>query len=1781
VAHLDALRLVKTLRDRLAEFSLEETFVRNDAIRERLAAAWTSTANAGGLTSELWVEAAFGSATPNNAPLTLRDVSEAGRFDMRLAEHLDRRDAVPIDRPLYTHQRDAIIHAQSPHDRRPGIVVAASTGAGKTESFLLPILNDLWCNERRPGETGVRCIILYPMNALVNDQIDRLYSWLQEQDRITLFHFTSETPENARRADREGIPQWNRCRFRTRKQARGLEGSDGRSRTPDNRGPVPDVLITNYSMLEYMLCRPQDAPLFGSALRAFVLDEAHIYTGTLAAEIALLKRRVFQRCGVSPDAVLQLATSATLGEGNLSELASRLFTKTSDNIRIIQGTQQRPRLGAERPPPGADWRDLVDQVANLESQPTPTLTTNTTGEPVLIRDQATALEVSERLAGLVDQSTIESAIESCEEQPAVLLRDALQHAPAIHRLVSALWDTPRTSLKALADSVWGQNTPTAVSATIVLLRLAASARGHLADLPLVPHRLHVLCRCPDGAALCMNPECTASAAEKVPEWGALGTGFAESCRHCGSRMLSLLRCDGCGHAVVAGLHDDSFQLRPIPPDAGSLETLADQQRLHVFEIHEDGDPGDRISIADGQLGADTGPVRNLRRVDPLNTCPCCSDSTRTGTQFRPLVGPLSLTLSVVAETVLSELPEYPEASRAFLPARGRRLLTFTDSRQGAARLGPRLTYQHETQVVRTAIVRSVHRGEDADELLAYRRREVDRLTRELADAPASVRPTLQRDLELAQRELDTLSLGLSVQDLADRLRASAMVGEVLHSETAHNHRHTADAPWTREAWEANARHVAELLPQLIAEELAIPLRPHRATSAEALSLIEISLPRLDELGLPRENEPPPNEAVRDVELALARLPRDIASALRGDWLDLIAELALDLRRNMAYTLGLGDAIDREFVHQLVGSTAVAGLHLNRDQFVGASERAARQGRFVAMLIGHGCAPNDATDAARSLLGAVFDMLASSASGPDSVGLLPWLQRDATGGIRLDLSRVAIRKPRQLFYSPGTGLTFTRSVLGGAFLHGITDLEPIAMSEAYRTPRLARRRREMLEQPANREGADVFGVGLWGEEHSAQLAPNENLRLQNLFRAGIRNVLSSTTTLELGIDIGGLTGVLLTDVPPGVANYLQRAGRAGRRADGSSIVVTFARPRAFDREVFRRFGRFLSLSPPTPTVLLGRARIVERHAQAYLLGEFFRAVYPPDLHVGAMAAYRLMGEFCGAAASQHWNVQQSSVRPDAVQPNAIGIPEPQPEWWPDDEMNRSLIELFGAFCEYVAERPDSHHRTVLGSLFEGTALSHCSVGSSVEMSDYLLEVGRRMASAGDDWRSLYNELFDSWTRINQHDRDSAMLANALHRNLQAMYSTTTIEALANSQFLPRYGFPIGVQRLSVWETDARRGSGVCEVHTFSLERGGLLALREYAPGATLIVGGNVVRSRGLMKHWTGVDRPETLGLRGRGVMGTNGRFVYRIGSAQLPDTFPSTGESTRFGHHFDLLFPRHGFSTAWWDPPSRTRSLEDPVGTVQLASSAVLESDEWSRIEREFGGVPGLTARYREGGELLVYNPGDRVVDDSGRPRSTGFAICTRCGFSEIEPRAEGQGRTDLPHGFEAHRPLRRVERRHTCWSETDGAPVLRHQVLAASEITDLLVLELSGMIQANAQQIAKTFAEALRLGGARLLQLDSRELGARAHSDDSHSASIVLYDNHPGGAGHVLELMDRVRDWFEICRDEVLFVSDEHDRRCTSACLDCLRTFGEPRDDDQIEFNRPLTLEWVRERLFA
>ena len=248
-----------------------------------------------------------------------------------------------IDRPLYVHQERAV---RATHIDHRNVVVATGTASGKTESFLYPILFELY-RQHLIGELegpGVRAMILYPMNALANDQRERLGKICDDLREAasgfepTFGQYIGQTPENAKDSRRNAA-------------ARAEERLAGELvfRDEMRQGP-PHILLTNYSMLEYLLIRPDDSPLFdcgrGARWQFIVLDEAHQYRGAKGMEMGMLIRRLKQRLrdGGRQDPLRCIATSATISSGEteedkqvVAEFAEELFGESFSASGIIFG----------------------------------------------------------------------------------------------------------------------------------------------------------------------------------------------------------------------------------------------------------------------------------------------------------------------------------------------------------------------------------------------------------------------------------------------------------------------------------------------------------------------------------------------------------------------------------------------------------------------------------------------------------------------------------------------------------------------------------------------------------------------------------------------------------------------------------------------------------------------------------------------------------------------------------------------------------------------------------------------------------------------------------------------------------------------------------------------------------------------------------------------------------------------------------------------------------------------------------------------------------------------------------------------------------------------------------------------------------------------------------------------------------------------------------------------------------------------------------------------------
>lgn len=1715
MAQLDAIALSEAVKQRMVDFALDDHFVQDTQLVEICRAIWSGPPETGGLLSDLWVEGAFPARSSGE---TLADLVERSLFDRWLCQHLNKRGAVPKTRPLYLHQRDAILKAQANYagGAKPGLVITAGTGAGKTESFLLPILNDL-IQHQDSTEAGVKCLILYPMNALVNDQVDRLYDWLKGQDRLTLFHFTGETPEDKRQAGMEGMPTWEPCRMRTRAEARGLETHSGRKiRDDEARGPVPDILITNYSMLEYMLCRPQDAVFFGKALRAVVLDEAHLYTGTLAAEITLLLRRLLERCELASEKVLQIATSATIGENRpLEAFAAELFSKDQSLIEVIRGQSERIEL----PPVAAPAVEpTATELAKRRWLESATIELDAQCQPHLVRDAARCEILAENLPLLVDQRVVRQARQDDEDRPAHLLHATLGHSPLIHTLEDILWQQKYLSLCDLAHRLLDHKDEESMRATMFLLQMGASARTNVHAYPLVPSRIHLLARPSDGLVVCMNAACNGPDLYKLHGLGCVAEGMHDHCLYCGSATLSLYRCTNCGNWAVAGVHDGTENcLKPVPTGYAA-EHVA--YLLLTLDPASEGEP----VVLNTQTGG-----RGMKNNDApltlyaIEKCPHCEADAD---DWQPFAQSVPLTLSILTESVLSELPEYPAPYNVYLPARGRRMLVFSDSRQAAARLGPRLTRQHEIQLIRAAIVQCLREFPAVDEaVIEDYQDEIRRLENELKreDLTLAQQQRKQKQLHDARQELTGAQVGGAMKDWTDMLSKVLLVQELIDMETASKHEMTEWLEHAEGWWSDNAKRVRERLKLLLANEFARTTR--RQNSLETLGLAEITYPGLDALEAPDE--------------FLGRLPTERAREnIQGCWSAFLAALCDTLRTDGAITLGSEDE-DRAYQYSnLIGRWATENIEVGSRliRFVGAEARQNRR-RFAANVLRKcGLSEAEAADYAVVMLREAFHQLQQQAGST-----LSWLEAQqfaAQGmawGIRLKFPELGLRQPMALYRSPITRHIWPREVLGCAPEAGSIDLERVDGETLDRDPKVMRQRREFTSSP-------IFRIGLWAEEHSAQLSARENRRLQDLFKAGIRNILSSTTTMELGIDIGGLSAVLMSNVPPGKANYLQRAGRAGRRADGSSVVVTFCHPGPFDREVFLHFDEYLKRPLRSPNVFLDRRRIAIRHIHAFLLGNFFRIIYPPDIHVGAMRAFGNMGDFCGVQLPLYW--ERNTPKPPLQAPEMDWHIPPDAPWWSSAYHEPGLEGHFLSYLYWIRDWGENDYRPILQRLLQQTG----AVSALDDWSAFFNAVIDSFANAVADWREEYDAMLRTWLFVNTDTVDHATAqANALRYQMRALHETTVIEALADRQFLPRYGFPIGNQRLRVIVPDETKGSNKYrEEDQFRLERSGLPAIGEYVPGSQLLVGGKLITSHGLLKHWTGANIDNYLGLGGQYTTCINGHFYYKIAAGSL-GFCPICGEEAASTPK-NFLLPMHGFSSAAWDPPRFSTDVER-VGRTEQQTVTFAQREGADIAEQDnYAGIVGLRALYREDGELLVYNEGEH---------GKGFAICLKCGYAESEEKT-GDGQVKLPRHFNLHAPLTVTKETFTCWKNNEVPQVLRNRALAARQTTDALMLDFSDCLGHDADNLTLlwTLTQALQISGAKLLELDGRELGAlvTAAGIQGRGLGAVLYDNVPGGAGHVRELMALGRNWL-VEAYKTMYVDSKHNESCETACLDCLLTF--------------------------
>jgi len=1573
--YLDAIALSSNLKKRIEDTVVSNIAIRNDSILEQLKILVSSKTD--GLISDILVEGAYSAKKHEDI---LRNIPFLGK------KFIDLLELNKIFNPNYfpfKHQFETlkIVHDMD-ENNKPGIVVTAPTGSGKTEAFLLPILNDLVNNLRRPDEKGVRAIILYPMNALVADQNKRLYSYLKGQSEIRMFFYNSETPESKKYASEEFN---DKCFVRTRKEAR------------DN---PPDIMITNYSMLEYILSRPNDYPLIGNALRTIIVDEAHLYTGTLAAEVSMLLKRVAAKAKVKNSNLLYIATTATISEdkNEQRDFFSKFFNK--NNIQSIVGEKE--------------FKEIATDV-------------NVDGEIEQFCD----------ISNLIQKSNIDlyDEFKGYRVFPKILRILAEKYAITLNELLGLLSD--RMDKQILLN----------------IFTIGAKARLNDNELPLLPHKMHLQVRSSQGFSVCSNPHCPDAKIEGI---GKIHHGLYYNCTTCKSPTLNLLKCSECGEHFYFGSFNDKDTLFL----ERYVSALSNKEQTYLLSKVESSE-----SLFIDANGKKCSEHQFNNHFFRHSECPVCSND-----EFYSLNVSDQFLIPLVTETMLVNMPVIDKEINVFLPARGRRLLAFSDSRSAAARLGPLLTSQHETQLFRRLIIdtlNQIHSQSQDNELREFYEEELRTNEQKLSETDnLLVRKKLQEKIDEAKSELSKMSSGISVVSLVKALEKHPILNEFFDREKMED-----QSPEEREqlSYNKNSAAIVQSLYLRIVEALSVP--NEKQINLESVGLLGFDF---------------------QFDLSVFKEHADkYFSGYEFDYDAILKSFIYSFRKFRAVTIEYTDSVYKDYESKLFGLGQYITFNgKNKNLFnLKTSSRNAIYKFSAQILRSHQI--EDSEENIHNFLEAIYETFMSLAKRND----IKWIEWEkvqteddrVVDAFRLVFHEFSISIPEVLYLNMINN-TLWQYTVGGIIPHqnSAIDMNTVTQSILDEHPYFSRYRK------LYRENSDELSMGLWAEEHSAQLSQQENRRLQDLFVQGKRNVLSATTTLEVGIDVGGLSGVFMANVPPNKANYIQRSGRAGRRTDGSSIILTYTKSRHFDQNVFRDFKFYLDKPHKKLTISLEKEKLAIRHFNSYMLYKFYEHnIANPNTLI--FDSFKSMGYFVGVyEIPKHTDspygrfnleVDESSVNKtflDFLNTYTIS---------PDDK------EIFMDIFKYMVNKPDI--QTLVRQFYN--AIDGIS-------SDYLTNL---------------KQLYGDWDFAS-----SASHKNAIRYSIKQKHGESLIEMFSNAQVLPKYGFPIDVKTLQVINGNK----------LFELSRGSFLALSEYVPGSKILAGGKLIESKGISKHYTGTNLDEAFGEKGFIYTCSNGHFFTSPYTKVHECNMPGCKGTIR--PSFNYLVPEHGYITAASDKLSYDGGNPEKVGRLEIHSA--VQNREDSDVVFE---IDDFSIVYKDKALIYGINKGNKGL---------GFAVCTKCGYAVSENDKVENGVYDkLPTSFKKHASIYSEISSTKC---LDTSPtVWRNHFLLAKMTTDAILIIPKRKI--DKQLIAQTLSNALQLSGADELGIDEREISSLVLEADGYF-NILLYDNQSGGVGYVYDLAkNRWDNWISKAKKR-LFIDQKHDGECVHGCIKCIVTMN-------------------------
>lgn len=1621
--------------------------------------------------------------------------------------------------PPYKHQAESIkkVLVESRN-----VVIMTGTGSGKTESFLLPILGKL-AREARDNpsgfksQEGMRALILYPMNALVNDQLGRLRSIFGDPQLVEFFkkyagrpprfaRYTSRTPYAGVRTSNKDSAKLKSFRdfyIRLLQQTRssvpedqaeaqkllgelvergkwpakpdlekwfGAEGSDWQNRQskefkravalPDDselitrhevQACVPDLVVTNYSMLEYMLMRPIERSIFDKTrdwLRSnpsekflLVLDEAHLYRGAAGAEVGLLLRRLRDRLGIGENRFQVICATASFdSEDNAPLFGAKLAGVSKDSFDSIIGD--------------LDWR-LHSSVGTASDA-----------------DVLSALKMS-------DFYSEEPAQRNRVIRPFLEYRNVASTGNVEQDLYDAMFNFPPLELlinstmkMALQIQELGKllfpdaNTAIADLAATNLASLASTARRNTNEPSLLPCRVHNFFRGLRGLWVCMDPQCS-----EVPEaqhgvCGKLYSQPREAC-NCGSRVLELYTCRYCGTAYARGYCESVEEPHAIWPEPGSRMRMAEVEAAPLAALDillEEPREPEFAEIADydletGQINPPVLSNRNRKiylrpsRVPPpvsdddeqeavsfgargtFQPCAICQQSGQRGrstVQDHETKG--DQPFQVLLARQLQIQPPGPMPSTTFAPLRGRKVLAFSDSRQVAARLAPNLQMYSARDSLRPLLVRGLRRLQG-----------VSGIVLRLDDLYCAV---LLAANELGVRlrpELNANESFSSYEMVGNAVRAGAIKSDNLLRDLCVEIRGDDDPP-------------ESLLGDIIAT------LQDRSLGLEALAVASIG-ERADKTAILHGLPNIPGVAdTPDKKIALARAwirgwhrAGFWLKSMPGKWYQGDAEG----KQRVVSRTGKFKSMDR-----LLGSPAARKIFKNDwlpsllQQFtenMGGQKHRLLGKNLALYLDGEWVRCADCKSVHRPIPG----LSRCLDCGHDAV-------------IPLNPEKDEVFIARKGYYR--------RSIIAALM---DPPEPPMALIAAEHTAQ--------LNSPQNE---DVFSKA---EENELLFQDVELTGFAGRSRPSAIDVLSSTTTMEVGIDIGQLTGVALRNMPPGRANYQQRAGRAGRRGNAVATVIAFGGSDTHDENYFAKPDEMIRGPVVDPILSLDNAEIAKRHIRAFLIQSYHQArlpVFDPNQPHDLFSVLGTVTNFLSPKSLLNRDDFKAWVNE-----NEVELRHRVAAWIPKELAESDSQNLLDQMASDCTKAIDEAINDISPTQLEG---------NNDEDEDNEVEVEPEVDEESPIDRSGVSKL-------------------------------KLLDWLLYKGVLPRYAFPTDVATFHVF--DRERSSRYRPIMRFAPSQGLPVALSQYAPGKQVWISGKCYTSGAiysplsseLFKSWQ------------------NRRLHLECSECGYAYTMPlNQGIAVK-----DVLncsacgsVQTVGPARYWMRPPGFAHPVDIPEVTspddmpetsyatrAKLTMKSPADQSCWIPVT---GQIRVLTERTH----LLVSNTG---------PGRDGYTYCTKCG--RIEASTTERSSLLAPHP----KPYP-DEKEPQC----TGTYTTTHIVLGTDFITDVALFSLSFQAPVNlmptssvTQVALRTVSEALARAASDILQIEPGEVMAEYRPALTQAgisgleAEIFLYDTLPGGAGFA---RNAAADGVNLFK-RALEITRECKEGCDSSCYRCLRNF--------------------------